>query len=236
MRPVCRGHLVVARLRPTDAHRRSRAPIHRAWFWIGLLAAGPVPAAEIFTDATERASLEGMQVTATRNARPVHEVAPAVTLVGQTDIERDSPQVLAEALRGEVGTFFQQTTPGQGTVIIRGLKGSQILHLVDGMRLNNAFFRSAPNQYLALVDPYATAQMEVVRGAAATLYGSDAMGGVVQVLTGEPEFGGERWNTQGRVYSGATQRGQRQGVPRRGRVRSFGRRFEGWRHLARLRQ
>ena len=158
-------------------------------------------AAEIFTDAAGRASLEGMQVTATRGARPVHEVAPAVTLVGRSDIERDSPQVLAEALRGEIGTFFQQTTPGQGTVIIRGLKGSQILHLVDGMRLNNAFFRSAPNQYLALVDPYATSRMEVLRGAAPTLYGSDAMGGVVQVLTGEPELGGQRWNTDGRIYT-----------------------------------
>jgi outer membrane receptor protein involved in Fe transport len=135
------------------------------------------------------APLEQMQVTATRAERLVYDVAQAVTLVDSESIRRNSPQVLPEELRGRVGTFFQQTTPGQGTAIIRGLKGSQILHLVDGIRLNNAFFRSAPNQYLALVDPYAVAQMEVVRGSAGTLYGSDAMGGVVQVLTREPSFG-----------------------------------------------
>ncbi|HSM69137.1 MAG TPA: TonB-dependent receptor, partial [Xanthomonadales bacterium] len=79
-------------------------------------------------------------------------------------------------------------------------KGSQVLHLVDGMRLNNAFFRSAPNQYLGLVDPYATGSVEVLRGAAGTLYGADAMGGVVNVLTPEPQLPGSPGNSGGRIY------------------------------------
>ena len=142
-----------------------------------------------------------MQVTATRGARLVQDVAPAVTVVGAQELLRENPQVLAEALRGQVGTWFQQTTPGQGTPVVRGLKGSQLLNLVDGMRLNNAFFRSAPNQYLALVDPYATARLEVVRGASPSLYGSDAMGGVIQVLTEEPHLAGTRWATQSKVHA-----------------------------------
>lgn len=141
-----------------------------------------------------------MQVTATRDAQRVQDVAPAVTIVGAPEILRENPQVLAESLRGQVGTWFQQTTPGQGTPIIRGLKGSQVLHLVDGMRLNNAFFRSAPNQYLALVDPYAAERIEVVRGASPSLYGSDAMGGVVQVLTPEPGLAGDRWDARAEVH------------------------------------
>ncbi|MGB5623647.1 MAG: TonB-dependent receptor plug domain-containing protein, partial [Gammaproteobacteria bacterium] len=141
-----------------------------------------------------------MQVTATRDARPVQEVAQAVTVVGAAEILRENPQVLAESLRGQVGTWFQQTTPGQGTPVVRGLKGSQVLHLVDGMRLNNAFFRSAPNQYLALVDPYATERLEVVRGASPSLYGSDAMGGVVQVLTPEPGLSGSRWGIRSQAH------------------------------------
>ncbi len=143
--------------------------------------------------------LQDMQVTATGAERLTHEVAQAVTLIGRDETRRESPQVSAEILRGRVGTFFQQTTPGQGTAIIRGLKGSQVLHLVDGMRLNNAFFRSAPNQYLALVDPYSLAQTEIVRGTASTLYGADAMGGVVQMLTPEIETGGD-WAVQGDAY------------------------------------
>ncbi len=147
------------------------------------------------------AGLDAMQVTATRDAQLVQDVAPAVTVVGDQELLRENPQVLAEALRGQVGTWFQQTTPGQGTPVVRGLKGSQLLNLVDGMRLNNAFFRSAPNQYLALVDPYATARLEVVRGASPSLYGSDAMGGVIQVLTEEPHLAGTRWAMQSKVHA-----------------------------------
>mgnify|MGYP002062902832 CR=1 FL=1 len=69
---------------------------------------------------------------------------------------------------------------------MRGLKGSSILHLVDGMRLNNAFFRNAPNQYLALIDPLALGRVEVLRGPGAVLFGSDAMGGVINIITKKP--------------------------------------------------
>ncbi|MFQ5983416.1 MAG: TonB-dependent receptor, partial [Woeseiaceae bacterium] len=73
---------------------------------------------------------------------------------------------------------------------IRGLKGSEILHIVDGMRLNNAIFRNAPTQYLALVSPGTIDRIEVLRGAPASLYGSDAVGGVVQILSRVPGFDG----------------------------------------------
>lgn len=144
--------------------------------------------------------LESFQVTATRRPARMLDVAEAVTLVEESRITREAPRVIAELLRGQPGTFFQQTTPGQGVPIIRGLKGSEVLHLVDGMRLNNAFFRNAPNQYVALVDSYAVERMEVIRGAAPSLHGADAMGGVLQILTREPEFYGDEWEKNGRLY------------------------------------
>jgi outer membrane cobalamin receptor len=137
--------------------------------------------------------LEEIQVTATREPRTPFEIPTAVTIIGPKEIERLSPQVLPDLLRGEVGTFVQETTPGQAIPIIRGLKGSEVLHLVDGMRLNNAFFRNAPNQYVALVDAYNVERVEVLRGPASTLYGSDAMGGVVQIITPVPRFETEEW-------------------------------------------
>ncbi|MDO9452115.1 MAG: TonB-dependent receptor [Stagnimonas sp.] len=139
-------------------------------------------------DAAPTALLEPVQVTATRTAESTFDVPQPVTVVGREEIANRTPQVLAEALRGEAGVFFQQTAPGQGMVIVRGLKGSEVLHLVDGFRLNNAFFRTAPSQYVALIDPWNVEQLEVLRGPYATYYGSDAMGGVVQITTPEERF------------------------------------------------
>jgi outer membrane receptor protein involved in Fe transport len=104
---------------------------------------------------------------------------------------------MGELLRGESGVYFQQTGPGQGMAIVRGLKGSSVLHLVDGFRLNNAFFRAAPSQYIALLDAWNIDQLEVVRGPNSTLYGSDAMGGVIHVRTPEVRFQGEALQTAG---------------------------------------
>jgi outer membrane receptor protein involved in Fe transport len=159
---------------------------------------------EVLADTDEITELsrpmESILVTATRTEESVIDIAEAVSVIGAEEVGRMAPELLAEMLRGVPGAFFQQTTPGQGIPIIRGLKGSQVLHLVDGMRLNNAFFRNAPNQYLGLVDAYATQQTEIIRGSAASLYGADAMGGVLQILTQEPEISGDEWRTTGRIY------------------------------------
>jgi outer membrane receptor protein involved in Fe transport len=144
--------------------------------------------------------LEVVVVTASRRERSAFAVPEAISSIDAETMTSLGPEVVAEALRGVPGAFFQQTTPGQGIPIIRGLKGSQILHLVDGMRLNNAFFRDAPNQYLALVDPFILERVELMRGAAGSLYGADAMGGVVQLLTREVRFEGPEWQSTGRLH------------------------------------
>lgn len=138
-----------------------------------------------------------VQVTATKRPESTVDVPAATTVVGPAEMRSLAPQTVMDALHGEVGTFVQQTTPGQGVVIVRGLKGSEVLHLVDGFRLNNAIFRNAPNQYVALVDAQNVDTIEVVRGPSSTLYGGDAMGGVVQMLTREPRFTGTAWQFAG---------------------------------------
>lgn len=151
-------------------------------------------------DLYEPDALEHVQVTATRTNKRDIDISAAVTVIEGEEVLKLAPDVIAEMLRGQPGAFFQQTTPGQGIPIIRGLKGSQVLHLVDGMRLNNAFFRNAPNQYLGLVDSYATGRVEVVRGSQGTLYGADAMGGVINILTPEPGFNEAQWQQESSLY------------------------------------
>jgi len=171
------------------------------FFLASILIQNPLRADdEDFEGSYEVNTLEHVQVTATRVRKRDIDISAAVTGIDEEMVLQWAPDVIAEMVRGQPGTFFQQTTPGQGVPIIRGLKGSQILHMVDGMRLNNALFRSAPNQYLGLVDSYDVRRMEIVRGAQGTLYGADAMGGVVNILTPEPEYRGASWQQRSRLY------------------------------------
>jgi outer membrane receptor protein involved in Fe transport len=154
----------------------------------------------IFADVfAEQERLDEILVTATRRTVSIAEVSSGLTLVDGS-AARDS-KLVTDALDVEVGVYLQQTTPGQGAAIIRGLKGSSILHLVDGVRLNNAIFRSAPTQYFALVPTSAVERIEVLRGTPASLYGSDAVGGVVQLVTRVPRFDTEETGYRGEIYA-----------------------------------
>ena len=146
----------------------------------------------------EQDRLDEILVTATRRTVSIAEVSSGLTLVDGASA-RDR-KLVTDALDTEIGVYLQQTTPGQGAPIIRGLKGSSILHLVDGMRLNNAIFRSAPTQYFALVPTGAVERIEVLRGTPASLYGSDAVGGVVQLVTRVPRFESGEIEYRGEIY------------------------------------
>jgi len=150
-------------------------------------------------DPSNPVPLDRIQVTATRVPTTAFDVPTAVTIVDAAEIAERTPSTIADYLRGQPGAFVQSTTPGQAIPIVRGLKGSEVLHMVDGFRLNTAFFRNSPNQYFALVDSQNVESIEVVRGPSSTLYGSDAMGGVVQVLTPEQRFEGSSWDGRGHL-------------------------------------
>ncbi len=161
-----------------------------------VIAASVGAPGEAASATTDHGAIELVQVTASRRAEAVSRAIPAVTVIDTEAILAAAPQIPADVFRGRPGVYVQQTTPGQGIPIVRGLKGSEVLHLVDGMRLNNALFRNAPNQYLGLVEAANLERVEVVRGPASTLHGADAMGGVVQLITRRPEYRdqpGRRW-------------------------------------------
>ncbi|MBI1749971.1 MAG: TonB-dependent receptor [Acidobacteria bacterium] len=94
--------------------------------------------------------------------------------------------ILPQVFREEPGVHVQQTTAHQGAVLIRGLTGQQVLHLIDGVRFNNSTFRPGPNQYLAAVDPGFADRMEISRGPNAMQYGSDSLGGTINLLPPRP--------------------------------------------------
>jgi hemoglobin/transferrin/lactoferrin receptor protein len=171
------------------------------------LPAEPTPAASGVAEPEDSASAE--EVIEVQSRWPDADLF----MVGQTSratttrrVDNDTRAgVLGEALDGIAGVAVQRTGPGQGAPIIRGLIGSAVLVVVDGMRLNNSLFRPAPNQYTALVDPLAISRVEVTRGPGSALFGSDAIGGVINVISRLPRFEGEEWTREASVTTvGAT--------------------------------
>jgi len=115
----------------------------------------------------------------------------AATGISEKEIRDGGPASLADATRAKTGVSVQQTTPGQGTLYIRGLAGRELVYLVDGVRLNTAIFRSPNNAALGLLDPYSFFAIEAFRGPSSVLHGSDALGGVIAISTPLPPFADE---------------------------------------------
>ena len=169
----------------------------RTFLLLALASCFSLPPALAEESADEEA-LDEIVVSVKRRDAAVAEVSAAV---GAIDTDSAGPLVLStDALDQVPGVFLQQTTPGQGTAIVRGLRGSSVLHVVDGARLNNAIFRSAPTQYAALVPVTSIERVEVLRGSSTSLYGSDAVGGIVEFVTREPSFDTVENTNRGNFY------------------------------------
>ena len=163
----------------------------------------------LLTDSAE--NLSEVTVTATRKSTELLSIPYAVSLLSGREIIDRQYRSTPEALTGTTGVFIQKTNHGGGSPFVRGLTGNQTLILLDGIRLNNATFRYGPNQYFNTIDAASVSKIEVARGTGSVQYGSDALGGVVQVFTKDPTFSKDKsWHgtlrgkatTQDMEYSG----------------------------------
>jgi hemoglobin/transferrin/lactoferrin receptor protein len=93
---------------------------------------------------------------------------------------------LADVLQNSGAVFMQKSQGGGGSPSIRGFEASRVLMMVDGVRMNNAMYRAGHHQYLITVDPNTLDYAEVIYGPNSTLYGSDALGGVISFVTRNP--------------------------------------------------
>lgn len=168
---------------------------------------------------------ERLVVTPSREPRTRSDLPYPVATVEQDELARRLPRSTPDALADVPGLLLQKTNHGSGSPYIHGLLGNQVLVLVDGIRLNNSTFRFGPNQYLATIDPASIERIEVLRGAGAVLHGSDAIGGVINIITKRPEL-----TTDGtRVSASMTARASTGGFERSGRIEMMasGRRVAG---------
>ncbi len=133
------------------------------------------------------------QVIVTASGFREHELRTPYTFqtLDQTDLLQTGSRTLPEALRYTPGVMIQKTAHGHGSPFIRGFTGRRNLMMIDGIRLNNSTFRSGPIQYWNTIDSLSIDRLEVIKSQGSVLYGSDAIGGTVNVFTKSADFRGE---------------------------------------------
>jgi vitamin B12 transporter len=138
-------------------------------------------------------SLDPIVVTATRTAQTVDETLSSVTVIEREEIERLQPQQFTDLLRGRAGLGVADNGPFGKTsgVFMRGTNSNHTLLLVDGVRMGSATTGAPAWQYLL---PSEIERIEIVRGPRSSIYGSDALGGVIQIFTREGREGPPRVN------------------------------------------
>lgn len=133
----------------------------------------------------------GLQ-SAVRGSSSLFDSPSFGTIVDRPTLDQRMPADMFRTIQNEVGVLMQQTARGQASPFLRGVTGEQVLVLVDGVRQNNAIMRGGPNQYFNTVDPGQVERVEIVRGSQSVLWGSDAIGGVINIVTrGADPFRGD---------------------------------------------
>lgn len=139
-------------------------------------------AAPVAAGAQETKKVEPVVVTATTVATPAEQLGASVSVVTDEDLKTYHYPTLDEALRGLPGVdIVRSGSYGKlSTISIRGANSSQVLVLVDGVRVNSP---TAGTADLSDISPDLIERIEIIRGAQSALYGADAMGGVMNIIT-----------------------------------------------------
>ncbi|NLR91795.1 TonB-dependent receptor plug domain-containing protein [Flammeovirga agarivorans] len=133
-------------------------------------------------------SLQEVIVGANKWEEVKSEVPQQILEIQKKEAEFALPQTTADMLGNTGEVFIQKSQMGGGSPMIRGFAANQVLLVVDGVRMNNAIYRSGNLQNSISIDPYSISSAEVIFGPGSVMYGSDALGGVMDFHTTLPEY------------------------------------------------
>ncbi len=174
------------------------------FLWPGLMWSQ-----EQTTPSAYQVSLDEIVISARRHPDTVLSTPSSIQVIKK--INELLPRTTPELFLGNTGIWIQKTNHGSGSPFIRGLTGQHALLLMDGIRINNAIFRSGPNQYLNTVDPWMLDRVEILSGLGGVTYGSDALGGTIALSSKDLAFNtGREW--QGQVWGQWASRGMEKSV------------------------
>ncbi|MFM8709962.1 MAG: TonB-dependent receptor plug domain-containing protein, partial [Sphingomonadales bacterium] len=145
-------------------------------------------AATAQSDTLAQKDLEEAVVYTSKFAEKKKNLAQPIDVITAKTIARTNAQNMGDLLINTGQLFVQKSQQGGSSPVIRGFEASRVLLVVDGIRLNNAIYRSGHLQNVITVDQFMLDRVEVLYGPGSTLYGSDALGGVVHIRTRDPQL------------------------------------------------
>lgn len=147
--------------------------------------------------------LDEIVVSVNRWQQSRAEIPHTVRTIQPEEILQSAPQTTADLLGTQSGVFIQKSQMGGGSPMIRGFSANRLLIVVDGIRMNNAIYRSGNLQNVISVDAQSLENAEVIFGPGSSIYGSDALGGVMSFNTLSPKLSTSAGRTKsfGTIYS-----------------------------------
>lgn len=141
-------------------------------------------------------TLDEIVISASRWQESSKGIPSKIRTISKSDIQLLQPQTAADLLgiSGEVS--IQKSQQGGGSPMIRGFATNRLLYVVDGVRMNTAIFRAGNIQNVISLDPFTIEKAEVIFGPGSVMYGSDAIGGVMNFQTTTPKLAlDKKWIT-----------------------------------------
>lgn len=136
--------------------------------------------------------LSEIVLSVARTAAQSKKIAEKVAVINKGSIQQFSPTTGADLLELAPSIRLQKSQGGGGSPVLRGFEANRVLLVVDGVRLNNAIYRSGHLQNALTIDPNSIERVEVIYGSSSVGYGSDALGGVVHYYTKTPRINNDQ--------------------------------------------
>ena len=133
-------------------------------------------------------NLENVIISFNKWEQKINEVPNKIVNLNMREARLRNPQTTADLLAFSGAVFVQKSQLGGGSPMIRGFASNRVLIVADGVRMNNAIYRSGNLQNVISIDPLALENAEVIFGPGSTIYGSDAIGGVMDFHSLKPRY------------------------------------------------
>jgi hemoglobin/transferrin/lactoferrin receptor protein len=136
----------------------------------------------------DSSALEEVVLSVSKFKQKKGKIPQKITSITSEDIMFSNPQTSADLLESSGNVYIQKSQLGGGSPIIRGFSTNRLLIAVDGIRFNTAIFRGGNVQSVISIDPFTVDHTEVILGPGSVVYGSDAIGGVMNFYTKKAKF------------------------------------------------